>query len=73
MMESDWASLVLPIIFAMILGAAFLGYVRLGMAEAEAEWRNKTRKRFCVRCGCSLRGNTSGICPNCGKRFKPEM
>jgi len=71
-MENDWPVFVMITLFALVMGAAFLGYVRAGMVEAEAEWRMKMRNRFCVRCGYSLRGNVSGICPECGKRFKPN-
>ncbi len=29
-------------------------------------WRRR-RKGLCVRCGYNLRGNVSGVCPECGK------
>jgi hypothetical protein len=69
-MDNDWPGLLLITLFAIAMGVVFLGYVRTGMVEAEAQWRNEMRNRFCVRCGYSLLGNVSGICPECRKRFK---
>jgi hypothetical protein len=69
-MGDDWAILVFIAAGALIFGAAFLRYVRAGMMQAESEWRAKTRDRFCVRCGCSLRGNISRVCPKCRRPFK---
>jgi ribosomal protein S27AE len=71
-METDWPGIIFFSSIALILGAVFLGYVRAGMVEAEAAWRMKMRNRFCVRCGYSLRGNVSGVCPECGRRFKAD-
>jgi len=68
----DWAFTTMIFAFGLAMCAAFLGYVRKGMIEAEAEWRLKMRNRFCVRCGYSLRGNVSGICPECGRHFKRD-
>jgi hypothetical protein len=70
-MGNDWPGVVLLSVFALLVGAAFLGYVRAGMVQAEAEWRLKRRDRFCVRCGYALRGNASGVCPECGRHFGP--
>jgi hypothetical protein len=72
-MTYDWAFITVIFAIGLIMCAAFLGYVRKGMIEAEVEWRLKMRNRFCVRCGYSLRGNVSGICPECGKRFRDAM
>ena len=72
-MTEDWAFTAMIVAFGLAMCAAFLGYVRKGMIEAEAEWQLKRRNRFCVRCGFSLRGNISGICPECGRRFQSDM
>lgn len=66
----DWAFIAMIFAFGLAMCVAFFGYVRKGMIEAEVEWRLKMRSRYCVRCGYSLRGNISGICPECGRRFK---
>lgn len=32
---------------------------------------HRRRKGLCVRCGYDLRGNVSGVCPECGKETMP--
>jgi hypothetical protein len=71
-MENDWASVAALIAFTLIVGVPFLGYVRAGMNQAEADWRLKMRGRFCVRCGYSLLGNVSGVCPECGQSIERD-
>jgi predicted RNA-binding Zn-ribbon protein involved in translation (DUF1610 family) len=53
--------------FGMLIFWIYAG-VRKEIAENLAASRN--RKRQCVSCGYSLRGNTSGTCPECGTETK---
>ena len=32
----------------------------------ERRWR-RHRQGQCIRCGCNLEGNVSGVCPECGE------
>lgn len=36
------------------------------LREANRRWDNQ-----CVDCGYSLKGNTSGVCPECGRKVRP--
>ncbi len=39
-----------------------------GHHEDVRRWRRRKRN-LCVLCGYNLTGNTSGVCPECGKRI----
>ncbi|HEY2588350.1 MAG TPA: AAA family ATPase [Tepidisphaeraceae bacterium] len=56
------------LLLAMILGVCSA----LGFHEFRARRRFHARERaaagLCARCGYDLRGNTSGVCPECGAR-----
>src|SRR5439155_5802664 len=56
---SQW-SVPLPLVALLLLTP--------GVAGLWARVRRRTRraKGLCVRCGYDLRGNVSGVCPECG-------
>lgn len=69
-MSDNLCYAVVLVVFLVPAAIVFVGYVRIGMLEAEAQWRRKMRRCFCVRCGYSLTGNISGRCPECGKPIR---
>jgi hypothetical protein len=64
--RSGQRRIVVPV-WAVVLVTAALPAVRL--------WRRLRRGRFapchCRRCGYDLRGNESGVCPECGRAVAP--
>ncbi len=36
-------------------------------AKEEATYSEKKKAKYCIACGYCLRGNESGICPECGE------
>lgn len=61
---------------ARLVGLAFLSIPAVVVVRAVLRGRrmyendakaNRTAQGLCVRCGYSLRGNVSGVCPECGK------
>src|SRR3982751_1083471 len=65
-------SYVLPLKNDMILISAvalFGGLALVSVARSQLAWSRRRRlppPPNCRRCGYSLRGNTSGVCPECG-------
>ena len=57
----------LGITFAVIVVSSLWGFVR-GVIEgaAQQERRYRMQHGMCFSCGYKLRGNVSGICPECG-------
>jgi hypothetical protein len=53
-----------------IVAIRFLRNVRLGYSEGLRDYRLAHRQ--CLTCGYSLRGNVSGVCPECGARAIAE-
>jgi hypothetical protein len=53
-----------PTALSAVLPAAWIG-LRLRAARRR---RQRTRAGLCRRCGYDLRGNVSGVCPECGAR-----
>ena len=39
------------------------------LSRAEIEQNHKLDPEHCGKCGYSLTGNTSGVCPECGERI----
>ncbi|MHC4796080.1 MAG: hypothetical protein ACYTF1_05495 [Planctomycetota bacterium] len=55
-----------------ILLAAFAAYpLYVAANQSHIWWQKRQRKRLghCLNCGYNLTGNTSGICPECGKKI----
>ena len=64
---NEWPVLLLvALIVAGAVGVLipFLRNFRSGMSDAEAAHR--ARRGRCLSCGYPLKGNTSGVCPECG-------
>ena len=62
MSEYLLADLVLYALAAVLATACILDYRR------HLRLREHARKGLCPRCGYSLTGNVSGVCPECGTR-----
>jgi hypothetical protein len=62
-----YSSMVLLIV---LLASRFTLNVYEGYWEAEASDRVRFYK--CLKCGYRLKGNTSGVCPECGNEIKHE-
>ena len=57
------------ILLGVLLGLVqFARGIREGYAAAERNIR--LRRNLCFGCGYSLRGNVSGVCPECGTAAK---
>ena len=57
-----WGAFLLP---TVLLGGSGLDLYK----QYRALWRERRRSQGrCVCCGYSLRGNVSGVCPECGNR-----
>jgi hypothetical protein len=69
MVSSPWILAVIPAILSMgvgILGAMTLSRVDRAVRKARA----KLKENSCRKCDYNLRGNVSGICPECGTPTK---
>jgi hypothetical protein len=71
-LEIGW-SLLLPLLLTVFLG---VGGGIVGRSVAATIEDRRTEKRAaegrCFRCGFSLTGNTSGVCPECGTPVPKE-
>jgi len=61
--RSDWVVVRTALVFLVFLPLAFVAVVELARA---ARTRLRTRRGLCAVCAYDLRGNTSGVCPECG-------
>jgi uncharacterized paraquat-inducible protein A len=58
----------LPVLGVALIGAAAV-MLPLWLLIRPTELQDERRaKGLCVRCGYDIRGNTSGVCPECGSR-----
>ena len=58
--------IVVPLTFPLVLFAILpIARIVSHFVRESASYRDKLG--LCQRCGCSLRANTSGVCPECGK------
>lgn len=57
--------------FLLPMGVVFAGY---GIVSLVRAYKLPTVDRFppgcCVKCGYDLKGNVSGVCPECGKKMQ---
>ncbi len=66
--ESGWFLLVLPTwSLALVFGAGLALTARVPLRA----W-SRSARGVCIGCGYSLRGNVSGICPECGRPCRRE-
>ena len=64
-------SVILPALLLIVVAFHIFKYFRLIHAFAKQYRKMKRRWRDeCIVCGYNLRGNTSGICPECGVAVK---
>jgi hypothetical protein len=57
---------LLPILFILWVIAAVRGGLRARRGIVALRGLLRRNRGFCPRCGYCLRGNVSGICPECG-------
>ena len=64
-----WHSSVLLCTCCLIPLSA-LGYLILGICPfMTLEESADTNHTYCLKCGCNLTGNVSGVCPECGEKI----
>lgn len=59
-------------VFSINYGWLVVATVLLPLVWLADAWRRTLRTGHCFHCGYNLRGNTSGICPECGAPVKIE-
>jgi Flp pilus assembly protein TadB len=63
-----WALVIVAAPIALA-GLALAPFIRQGYRQERRADRLKSGR--CLACGYSLRGNTSGVCPECGTPVRP--
>jgi hypothetical protein len=63
--------ILLLFLFGVLQGVVFIQSVREGYNDAERDER--IRRGLCLGCGYNLRGNTSEVCPECGRAIKLKL
>ena len=64
-----WASLLVPLVTGIVAWIVAV-FVIVPRNKIRREFRVCLREqgvRICISCGYSLTGNTSGVCPECGR------
>lgn len=56
-------------VVGVALAPVILLFVAIGLSLYWHNRRRMTRRGFCSTCGYNLRGNVSGICPECGRNI----
>lgn len=69
--EPSYAAFLCPFIFLMLLLTSRFALNVYG-GYCEAELKERARCRQCLHCGYRLRGNTSGVCPECGNEIRND-
>jgi len=54
----------------LLLSCGMQGFLYFRRQRLEALRIQKIREKPCSRCGYSLIGNTTGVCPECGEAFR---
>ena len=62
-------ALLFPVVLLVPAGVSIV-FVSIGEFVASRRADERRRQGFCVRCGYSLTGNLSGVCPECGLRIQ---
>jgi hypothetical protein len=71
-MLPDPLRIVSLLVFVLIMaGAIWFTVARRVLIHGNLRER-RWRDGLCLRCGYPLRGNTSGACPECGEKIKPD-
>ena len=65
--EVSWSVAFGDFMLLAAVGAVVLYYAIVEVRRSNAEERWKQRGRYCIKCGYSLKGNQSGVCPECGE------
>lgn len=69
----EWNAVTLAIAVGLLLASLLLLLIRFFRDVPEVKPQHGQRDIAshdqCPRCGCLLIGNTSGVCPECGKRL----
>jgi hypothetical protein len=61
--QPPWVGVVMGIVFPVLWFAPVIQYQRKAQLLENREFDG-----LCLSCGFDLVGNTSGVCPNCGRR-----
>jgi ribosomal protein L32 len=72
----DYVGLLLELITPALTAGFFVWFfwiVARGFIEQLPSERRKRRSRYCSICGYDLKANASGVCPECGTRFRPVL
>jgi hypothetical protein len=72
----DYAELLLglmPVAMTVAFFVWFFWIIAKGFIEQLPSQRRKRRSRYCSICGYDLKANVSGVCPECGTRFRPDL
>ena len=73
----DWPTSVFFVVLGELLPVLFFLWfigicIRTFIHELPSQ-RRKRRSRYCSVCHYDLKSNASGVCPECGTRFRPEI
>jgi len=67
-------ALLLPGVVVFSFGIAFFFARELAQQTIKTIHSSRQRRQACRRCGYSLRGNVTGVCPECGANWRnPTM
>ena len=58
--------IMLSFVVLIVMFVLFAAYPTLALIRGPLRRWRRRKRRLCLRCGYDLRGNVSGVCPECG-------
>jgi hypothetical protein len=70
-LPDPWRIVSLLVVVLMMGGLIWFTVARRVLIHGSL-WERRWRDGLCLRCGYPLRGNISGVCPECGEKIRPD-